>query len=134
MGTLRAARFFMDTSAESGSIMTIWHLSKSEIKNMISVQARLVTLSWAIFVAPALSGAAGDWPQWRGPDRADVSTETGLLKEWPAGGPRRAWLYKNAGNGYSGPAISGGKLFTMGTRKDAEILIALNANTGEELW
>src|SRR2546425_11006857 len=54
----------------------------------ISVQSRLVALSWAIFLAPALPGAAGDWPQWRGPDRADVSTETALLEEWPAGGPR----------------------------------------------
>ena len=40
-----------------------------------------------------------DWPQWRGPDRTDVSRETGLLREWPAGGPKRLWLYKNAGNG-----------------------------------
>src|SRR5437762_2294859 len=78
----------LDKSPESGSIMRIWCASKSEIKNMaISAKARLVTLSWAIFVAPALSGWAGDWPQWRGPDRADVSTETGLLKEWPAEGP-----------------------------------------------
>src|SRR3989475_319783 len=75
-----------------------------------------------------------DWPQWRGLDRTDVSKETGLLKEWPAGGPKRVWLFKNAGNGYSGPAIVNGKLFTMGTRDGAEILIALNADTGEELW
>src|SRR5256884_1719111 len=75
-----------------------------------------------------------DWPQWRGRDRTDVSKETDLLKEWPAGGPKRVWLYKNAGNGYSGPAIVDGKLFTMGTRDGAEILVALNANTGEELW
>jgi outer membrane protein assembly factor BamB len=86
-----------------------------------------------LFVA-ALSCVSDDWPQWRGPDRTGVSRETGLLKEWPAGGPPRVWLYKNAGNGYSGPAIFGGKLFTMGTRESAEILIALNANTGEELW
>src|SRR2546430_11370239 len=75
-----------------------------------------------------------EWRQWRGPDRTDVSRETGLLKEWPAGGPKRVWLFKNAGNGYSGPAIVNGKLFTMGTRDGAEILIALNADTGDELW
>ena len=33
--------------------------------------------------------AAKDWPQWRGPKRDGVSTETGLLKQWPAGGPQR---------------------------------------------
>src|SRR5256885_15911231 len=81
------------------------------------------------------SGWAGsfDWPQWRGPDRTDVSKETDLLKEWPAGGPRRVWLYKKAGNGYSGPAIASGRLFTMGTRDGAEILLVLNAETGAEL-
>ena len=75
-----------------------------------------------------------DWPQWRGPDRSDVSRETGLLKEWPSGGPKRVWLCQKAGNGYSGPAIVNGKLFTMGTRDADEILLALNAETGEELW
>ena len=75
-----------------------------------------------------------DWPQWRGPNRDDVSKETGLLKSWPAGGPKRLWSYENAGNGYSGPAIVSGKLFTLGTRDNAEVLIAIDANTGKELW
>lgn len=82
----------------------------------------------------ALSAAAGDWPQWRGPDRSDVSKETGLLKAWPAGGPKRVWLFENAGSGYSGPAIAGGKYFTLGTRNKKEILLVLDANTGKELW
>ena len=82
----------------------------------------------------ATTAAALDWPQWRGPDRNDSSKETGLLKEWPADGPKQAWLFKNAGQGYSGPAIVGGKLFTIGTRDGQEILLALNAATGRELW
>ena len=77
--------------------------------------------------------AGGDWPQWRGPDRTDVSTETGLLKAWPAGGPKRVWLFEKAGHGYSGPAIVGGKLFTLGTRDGSEILLVLDAATGREL-
>ena len=39
---------------------------------------------------------AGDWPQWRGPDRNDLSKETGLLKQWPAEGPKQVWLFKDA--------------------------------------
>lgn len=85
------------------------------------------------FSAAALA-ANFDWPQWRGPNRDDVSKETGLLKSWPQGGPKKLWSYENAGNGYSGPAIAGGKLFTLGTRDNAEVLIALDANTGKELW
>jgi len=60
-----------------------------------------------------------DWPQWRGPDRTDVSKEKGLLKAWPSAGPRRVWLFENAGEGYAGPALADGKLFTMGTRSDS---------------
>jgi outer membrane protein assembly factor BamB len=78
--------------------------------------------------------ASGNWPQWRGPDRTDVSKETGLLKSWPAQGPTRVWLFDNAGNGYSGPAIVAGKLFTMGTRDGSECVIALDAANGKELW
>ena len=81
---------------------------------------------------PALN-ANLDWPQWRGPDRSGASKETGLLKTWPAGGPKRVWLYENAGNGYSGPAIVNGKLYTLGTRDGNEILLVLDANTGKEL-
>lgn len=76
----------------------------------------------------------GDWPQWRGPDRTDVSNETGLLKSWPEGGPKRVWLFENAGHGYSGPAIVKGKFYTLGTRDGNEILLVLDANTGKELW
>lgn len=77
---------------------------------------------------------AGDWPQWRGPERTDLSKETGLLKSWPEAGPKRLWMFDKAGQGYSGPAIVKGKLFTLGTRDGNEILLALDANTGNELW
>lgn len=77
---------------------------------------------------------AGDWPQWRGADRSDVSQETGLLKEWPSTGPKQLWLNENAGLGYSGFSIADGKLFTMGARGSSEFLICLDAGAGKELW
>lgn len=77
---------------------------------------------------------AGDWPHWRGPDRDDVSKETGLLKEWPKDGPPRVWVNQDVGLGYAGVAIVNGKLFTMGAREDTEFLICLNANDGKEIW
>jgi outer membrane protein assembly factor BamB len=75
-----------------------------------------------------------DWPQFRGPNRDDVSKETGLLKQWPAGGPTKIWNYTQAGSGYSGFSIVGGKLFTMGTRDNSEILLCLDATKGTEIW
>jgi outer membrane protein assembly factor BamB len=92
------------------------------------------TFHFALLTAALLNAAADDWPQWRGPHRDDVSKETGLLKSWPESGPKRVWLYTNAGNSYSGPAIVSGKLYTMGTRDNSEIALALDANTGKEIW
>lgn len=69
---------------------------------------------------------SSDWPQYRGPNRDDVSAETGLLKAWPAAGPSLLWTFTNAGVGLSGPAVVGDRLFTTGGRGDVEHLIALD--------
>lgn len=80
------------------------------------------------------SSHAEDWPQWMGPNRDGLTTETGLLQAWPEGGPERVWLSKNCGLGYSGPAIVAGKLYLMGSRDGVEQLLCLDAATGDELW
>jgi hypothetical protein len=73
-----------------------------------------------------LSVRADDWPQFRGPNGDNASKETGLLKTWPEGGPKRLWTYNNAGTGYSGPAVVGDTLYTMGARGDDEYVFALD--------
>ena len=98
------------------------------------------------------SGQESEWPQWRGPDRTDLSEETGLLQDWPEGGPKRLWLSRDVGIGYSGPSVVDGVLYTMGVRPlsaagvgddggatgigDAGkvYLIALDVDTGKEIW
>ena len=53
-----------------------------------------------VLLGGAALGAAADWPQWQGPDRTRISKETGLLEEWPAGGPRLMWTAKGLGSGF----------------------------------
>jgi len=93
----------------------------------------LLTLAACLLALPA---RADDWPQFRGPNRDGVSKETGLLKTWPAGGPKLAWTYKDAGTGYSGPAIVGDLLYTCGARGPDEYVFALDLtqNPPVELW
>jgi len=79
-----------------------------------------------LFGAMAAMTHAADWPQYRGPNRDDVSAETGLLQRWPAGGPPLLWTFTNTGIGYSGPAVVGQRLYTLGDRGEKEYLIALN--------
>lgn len=77
---------------------------------------------------------AEDWPQWQGPNRNAVSSETGLLQEWPDGGPRLAWRVDGLGGGDSAPAVSGGKLYGLSNRDGKEIVWALSEGDGKELW
>ncbi len=94
------------------------------------------TPALTILAAFVLSSSvlADAWPQWRGPKRDDVSNETGLLKQWPADGPKVDWIYKEAGLGYSGFSVVGGKLFTMGSLDKVENVICLDAKSGKKLW
>lgn len=78
--------------------------------------------------------APGDWPQWRGPNRDDVSKETGLLKKWPASGPKRVWVNEDAGLGYSGFSVVGGKLYTMGLYDAEEKVICIDTESGKKVW
>ncbi len=82
----------------------------------------------------ALPAHAGDWPRWRGASHDDHSTEKGLLKQWPAEGPKKVWANTDVGLGYSSIASLGGTLYTMGARDAVEYIIAIDAATGKEKW
>lgn len=90
----------------------------------------------SLLLSLLLSGAlqAADWPQWRGPNRDDHSPDKGILSDWGKKGPKRLWLFNEAGLGYSGFSISKGRLFTMGATEKAEQVLALDAATGKKLW
>ena len=92
------------------------------------------TLAFLCISLDAAAQTAGEWPQWRGPNRDGVSKETGLLKQWAAGGPPLAWKATGAGRGYSSFAVSNNRLYTMGLRGDREFVIAFDVATGKEVW
>src|SRR5436305_13473950 len=97
------------------------------------MRTRSTILLAATLAALPLAARGADWPQFRGPDRSGVSKETGLLKSWPKEGPKLLWTYEAAGQGFAGPAVVGGQLYTMGCRKDTEYVIALD-DKGQERW
>lgn len=74
-----------------------------------------------------------DWPQWRGPDRTGLSSETGFLTAWPDRGLKVLWRAR-AGGGYSSFAVAGGKVYSMIQEGDNEAVVCWDAENGEEKW
>jgi outer membrane protein assembly factor BamB len=94
-----------------------------------------VLTSFALCLAVTRAARADDWPQWQGPDRNAVSKETGLLKEWPKGGPPLAWKASGIGKGMGGVAISKGRIYTTGDDGDGSAwLYALDEADGKLAW
>ena len=68
-----------------------------------------------------------------GPRQNNTSAETGLLLDWPEGGPPVVWR-KTLGRSFSPPVAAGGKLIAFHRMGDEEVLECTSARTGETLW
>ena len=98
---------------------------------------RLVAVLLSAFAMSTAAPLCGsDWPQYRGPDQTGISSEKVKLR-WPASGPKVVWKIPTR-IGFSSFAISGGKAFTQVNREIGgelrEICVALDADSGKELW
>jgi outer membrane protein assembly factor BamB len=88
-----------------------------------------------IIICAATTLAATDWPQWRGANRDNQSTETGLFKTWPAGGPKVLWKVPVA-EGYAGVSIKAGRAYIndYDTAKKEHLIRCLSMADGKEVW
>lgn len=94
----------------------------------------LASMAWMGVASAAEQGVStSGWPQFRGANRDGASVEKGLLRRWPDGGPQVLWR-RPLGEGFAGIAVASGRAFTMFAEGDEELLIALDAATGKELW
>jgi outer membrane protein assembly factor BamB len=93
----------------------------------------LVLLAWLLLAAPA---PAGDWPQFRGPSGAGVSSETGLPVRWSQTENLR-WKVALPGRGLSSPVIAGGRVHVTactGVLQDRLHVLCFDAATGKKHW
>src|SRR5437773_8238350 len=99
---------------------------------MHRIRILLATCLAFVILTPAW---AADWPQWMGPERNGVSPETGLLKEWPKGGPKLKWKIKDlGGDAYSAPAVVQGRIYLLAQFDNAEHVVALDEKDGSKVW
>ena len=93
-------------------------------------------LALAIGLLPAQLTAAdrpNEWPRFHGPKHDNKSTETGLLKTWPAAGPKLLWTASGLGKGYASVTVAGGLIYTAGTVDKQTYVFALDLN-GKQVW
>src|SRR5262245_3299042 len=76
----------------------------------------------------------GNWPQWRGPNRDNISTDTDLLQSWPKGGPPLRWRVEGIGDGIAAVAVAKGRIYTVGYIGEHEYVTALDERSGVRLW
>lgn len=91
--------------------------------------ARAALLAVLLAFAPP---AAGQWPQWRGPQRDGSVGIDPPPAEWPA---RLALLWeREVGEGYAGPIVAGGAVYVHSRRGEREFLTRLALADGSETW
>lgn len=84
--------------------------------------------------APLPEGAVTEaWPRFLGPHDNAKSLETGLATAWPDDGPPLVWELKK-GEGYTTPAIAGGRLILFHSWEGEERIECRDPETGAEQW
>ena len=94
--------------------------------SFIIVSAMLLIISTYSF--------AQDWPQWRGVQRDGIVKKADINLDWSMKKPPLAWSFKQAGMGYSSPAIVGTTLYCQGALNNKGFAFALDAQTGALKW
>ncbi len=97
-------------------------------------RTRLFPLALVAPVLLASAARAADWPQWRGPNRDGRSSEKGLLKQWPEGGPEILWKVDTVSEAYSSVAVANGRIYTQGNIDGEGRILCLEESTGATVW
>jgi len=93
---------------------------------------RIAALILAAAVSLSAQSRSSDWPQWRGPNRDGAIASFSPPRAWPDTLTRK-WKI-DVGLGYASPILVGNRVYIFSRRADNEVLAAIDAETGRELW
>jgi outer membrane protein assembly factor BamB len=82
------------------------------LAGLLSNPLKIPVPTLLVLALTALPVRADDWPQWMGPRRDGVWRETGILENFPPGGPEIRWRTP-IGLGYAGPAVAEGRVYVL---------------------
>lgn len=69
-----------------------------------------------VLIMAAANATAQNIIEWRGVNRTGYYNETGLLRQWPQGGPQLLWSIDGIGEGYSQLGIADNKIYVTGMK------------------
>jgi outer membrane protein assembly factor BamB len=75
-----------------------------------------------------------DWPQWRGPNRDNISQTKGIATDWAKTPPALAWKLDGVGAGYASVSVVGDRLYTTGNIENSQAVIAVDLKTHSIAW
>ncbi|MDB6110113.1 MAG: WD40-like repeat-like protein [Pedosphaera sp.] len=81
----------------------------------------------------AVTNAAPYWTDFRGPHRDGHYDELPILTDWPANGLTALWR-QAVGGGYGSLVVGEGLAFTLEQRRELEVVVAYDLETGREVW
>jgi outer membrane protein assembly factor BamB len=100
------------------------------------MKMKLIFLLFFIALRPysdSIAQVAEEWPCFHGSDRTNKSQETGLLKKWPAEGPKLLFTINGLGEGYSSVSVADGFIYTAGKYEDQTYVFAFDLS-GKLVW
>jgi len=83
-------------------------------------------------VLTSLTSAAGDWPQWRGPNRDANVKDAFVPGTWPKA-LKEEWKV-TVGVGHASPVEANGRIYIFARQGEDEVLLCLDSVTGKEIW
>jgi outer membrane protein assembly factor BamB len=86
-----------------------------------------------IIIAVSMQLISQEMVQWRGKNRDGIYYEKGLLKTWPAEGPKLLWHYNSLGDGHASAAVTTDRVYTSGTADGNGFVLALD-HSGKKIW
>lgn len=97
---------------------------------------RLLVVMFVMTLGTELRAEDQDWPQWRGPNRDGVWSETGLVEKFADAELTPRWRV-SIGSGYSGPTVADGRVFVTDRvlePEESERIHCFDWKTGRQLW
>ena len=99
---------------------------------MIRISLKIYSFSLLVFItAGTLSGQSVYG--FRGEDRTGIYKETGLLSQWPDGGPALLWKVSGIGMGYSSATVTEDAIYITGVRSGKDVVTAFTLQ-GKKKW